>query len=305
MKGTKEQRGITLIALIITIVVLLILAAVAISSITNDGILHYAQNAADSWNKAQTNEQATLDSYLAYLDNLKYQQCPGHTYSSETGLCTNCGYPCQHQYDFEICIVCQYKCKHDGERTDMEYIAMDENTHYGYNDCALCGFDEVDFGLENHAYGDDNLCDLCKYVYDCDSNGHVYGDDYVCDLCGGSYDCDSNGHVYGDDYVCDLCGGLYDCSTGDHKWNGDSVCDICGSECVEHQWDDDNLGVCLVCSYQCKHENSSAEWTYVGMEEQHSYEEWCNDCGWVSSGTWEACEYGDDNVCDKCSHERE
>jgi len=68
MKGTKEQKGITLIALIITIVVLLILAAVAISSIQNDGILHYATNAADSWNKAQANEATQLQNYLEYLD---------------------------------------------------------------------------------------------------------------------------------------------------------------------------------------------------------------------------------------------
>ena len=69
MKGkTKTQRGITLIALIITIVVLLILAAVAISSIQNDGILHYAQNAANSWNEAQSDEATALQNYLNYLD---------------------------------------------------------------------------------------------------------------------------------------------------------------------------------------------------------------------------------------------
>ena len=69
MKGkSKAQKGITLIALIITIVVLLILAAVAISSIQNDGILSYAKNAADSWNKAQSDEAIALQNYLNYLD---------------------------------------------------------------------------------------------------------------------------------------------------------------------------------------------------------------------------------------------
>ena len=71
MKGkTNRQKGITLIALIITIVVLLILAAVAISSIQNDGILHYAQNAADNWNKAAQNEANMLGDYLNYLNNI-------------------------------------------------------------------------------------------------------------------------------------------------------------------------------------------------------------------------------------------
>ena len=71
MKGkTRAQKGITLIALIITIVVLLILAAVAISSIQNDGILSYAQNAADNWNKAAQNEANMLGDYLNYLNNM-------------------------------------------------------------------------------------------------------------------------------------------------------------------------------------------------------------------------------------------
>ena len=69
MKRTKTQKGITLIALIITIVVLLILAAVAISSITNEGILNYAKNAAQGYNNAATNEQTWLGYYENYLKN--------------------------------------------------------------------------------------------------------------------------------------------------------------------------------------------------------------------------------------------
>ena len=64
---TKMAKGITLIALIITIVILLILAAVAISSITNDGILSYATNVANTYNQAATNEQDMLGQYLNYL----------------------------------------------------------------------------------------------------------------------------------------------------------------------------------------------------------------------------------------------
>ena len=70
MNKTKAQKGITLIALIITIVVLLILAAVAISSITNDGILSYAQNAAKDYNQAVKNEQSMLQEYEDYLTGI-------------------------------------------------------------------------------------------------------------------------------------------------------------------------------------------------------------------------------------------
>ena len=67
MKRTKTQKGITLIALIITIVVLLILASVAISSIQNDGILSYAENVANKYNQSQRDEQSVIDKYLGYL----------------------------------------------------------------------------------------------------------------------------------------------------------------------------------------------------------------------------------------------
>ena len=67
IKKTKTQKGITLIALIITIVTLLILASVAISSIQNDGILSYTENVANKYNQAQRDEQSVLDQYLGYL----------------------------------------------------------------------------------------------------------------------------------------------------------------------------------------------------------------------------------------------
>ena len=67
MKGTKAQKGITLIALIITIVTLLILASVAISSIQNDGILSYTENVVNQYNQSQRDEQSVLDQYLDYL----------------------------------------------------------------------------------------------------------------------------------------------------------------------------------------------------------------------------------------------
>ena len=57
MKRTKEKRGITLIALIITIIVLLILAGVTISMVVGDnGVLKQAQNAKIKTEKAKDKE---------------------------------------------------------------------------------------------------------------------------------------------------------------------------------------------------------------------------------------------------------
>ena len=57
----KNNRGITLIALVITIIVLLILAGVAIASLTgNDNIIKYATNATNAYSEDSTNTETSL-----------------------------------------------------------------------------------------------------------------------------------------------------------------------------------------------------------------------------------------------------
>ena len=65
-KDNKEKsRGITLIALVITIVVLLILAGVSIAMLTGDnGIITQAQNAKEKTEEAKIREEQQLDSLL-------------------------------------------------------------------------------------------------------------------------------------------------------------------------------------------------------------------------------------------------
>ena len=67
----KESKGITLIALVITIIVLLILAGVSIAMLTGEnGILTQAQRAANETENAAQNEAAILDEYNQYLNNV-------------------------------------------------------------------------------------------------------------------------------------------------------------------------------------------------------------------------------------------
>ena len=70
MKKTKMEKGITLIALMITIVVLLILAVVAINAITKDDILGRAEDATKKYNQAVEKEQETMEKYEEYLDKI-------------------------------------------------------------------------------------------------------------------------------------------------------------------------------------------------------------------------------------------
>ena len=66
----KERKGITLIALVITIIVLLILAGVSIAMLTGEnGILSQAAKAKEETEKAQANEALILDEYNKFLNN--------------------------------------------------------------------------------------------------------------------------------------------------------------------------------------------------------------------------------------------
>jgi len=292
MKRTKEQRGITLIALIITIVVLLILAAVAISSIQNDGILHYAQNAADSWNKAAQNEAGILDSYLEYLNPCLEK---GHTYGAwvttkQAGDCLS---------------------KIDGSR---------ERT------CSECGFKETDtINWKHNAGGTDeeSTCTVCGN--DCahvlesmfggaDITGHYFI--YNCQRCG--YSCpndqDSGNHDFENSY-CATCG-----FTCDHTMNGGesmatyeklnelqhtvtcTICDLDGPQ--NHNFENETCkdcgyvkpvdptncehsmseGVCEICLYQCPAHGVN---TYISMG------------SWRESG-WDPEEHVADYNCSEC-----
>ena len=70
MKEVKKQvKGITLIALVVTIIVLLILAGVAISlTIGQNGIFARAQNAVNVYEQAATNEQSELGKAEGLID---------------------------------------------------------------------------------------------------------------------------------------------------------------------------------------------------------------------------------------------
>ena len=70
MKEVKKQvKGITLIALVVTIIVLLILAGVAISlTIGQNGIFARAQNAVNVYEQATTNEQSELGKAEGLID---------------------------------------------------------------------------------------------------------------------------------------------------------------------------------------------------------------------------------------------
>ena len=68
----KNQKGITLIALVITIIVLLILAGVSIAMLTGEnGILTQATDARDTNTKAGIAEKVNMSIQAAYMQKLQ------------------------------------------------------------------------------------------------------------------------------------------------------------------------------------------------------------------------------------------
>lgn len=70
----KKENGITLVALVVTIIVLLILAGVAISlTVGNNGLFTRAQNAANTWRQAEKNEADTMNGAVTQYDSIYNQ----------------------------------------------------------------------------------------------------------------------------------------------------------------------------------------------------------------------------------------
>ena len=65
----KGNKGITLVALIITIIVLLILAGVSITFALQGNILNNAQTAVDEYDNASTNEAEIINFINQTIDN--------------------------------------------------------------------------------------------------------------------------------------------------------------------------------------------------------------------------------------------
>ena len=77
----KSKSGITLVALVVTIVVLLILAGVSLSLVIgNDGIMKRAKEAKEKYGQASKNEQKDLDTVEDYMNKMT-----GEGSGTETG----------------------------------------------------------------------------------------------------------------------------------------------------------------------------------------------------------------------------
>ncbi len=67
-----EEKGITLIALIITIIILLILAMVSVSMVINSGLIGHTENAAFGYKEQEIKEMQSMYNLSGGLNELTY-----------------------------------------------------------------------------------------------------------------------------------------------------------------------------------------------------------------------------------------
>ena len=64
----NERKGITLVSLVITVIILLILSTIAIQSLTNTGLFEKAKKAKEKTENAQKEEKEILDNYITQIN---------------------------------------------------------------------------------------------------------------------------------------------------------------------------------------------------------------------------------------------
>ena len=67
----KGQKGITLVALVVTIIVLLILAGITIKILMNSGLIQKTNLARDTYTKVKDNEQKELNRAENLINNFE------------------------------------------------------------------------------------------------------------------------------------------------------------------------------------------------------------------------------------------
>lgn len=84
-KLAKDKRGITLVALVVTIVILLILAGVSLNLVLgNNGIIKKSEKAREKYSNASLNEQEQLDESGGQIDKLLGKEYEGLTITGDT-----------------------------------------------------------------------------------------------------------------------------------------------------------------------------------------------------------------------------
>ena len=136
----KKNRGITLIALIITVILLLILVGVSVNVIIKGNLFSNAQKAVDGTNAKVNEQQTIMDELMNEWDEIEKDACSHKWKEGEILLqptCTTAGKK-------------QKVCENCGKLLEVEIPALGHN--YVNRVCTRCG--EKEPGCTTHTYGE-------------------------------------------------------------------------------------------------------------------------------------------------------
>ena len=136
----KKNIGITLIALIITVILLLILVGVSVNVIIKGNLFSNAQKAVDGTNAKVNEQQTIMDELMNEWDEIEKDYCSHNWKDGEILLQPTCTTTGKKQVVCEIC----------GKLLEVEIPALGHN--YENRVCTRCG--ETEPGCTTHTYGD-------------------------------------------------------------------------------------------------------------------------------------------------------
>ena len=139
MNKLKTQNAITLIALVITIIVLLILAGISIAALTNQGLFAKANEAKQKMDDATINQAKILNEYedelKKYIPGQSEEKLVDKVNDGNYGICSNCHKKIEQDRldlipETTLCATCAKEI----DTSPDESESMDKNPLNSYND---------------------------------------------------------------------------------------------------------------------------------------------------------------------------
>ena len=180
----NKNKGITLVALVITIIILLILAGISISALTNTGIFGKAKDAKQKSANAELDQNTKLDEYENEIDNYLPKQNSNKTVeqAKEKVLSTEKNIELVDAKENKIVIPAGFKIIGDATTVDKGIVIEDATVDKEGNPTATAGsqFVWVPVGKITKADGTETTITLERYDFDYSTGAEsVYSGSYI------------------------------------------------------------------------------------------------------------------------------
>ena len=166
----NKNKGITLVALVITIIILLILAGISISALTNTGIFQKAKDAKQKSADAELDQNTKLDEYENEIDNYLPKKNNNKTVeqAKEKVLSTEKNTELVDAKENKIVIPAGFKIIGDATTVDKGIVIEDATVDKEGNPTATAGsqFVWVPVGKITKADGTETTITLGRYEFD-------------------------------------------------------------------------------------------------------------------------------------------